>query len=116
MKKEMDGAKTTAKKLQVFGKWALISGKQDVLTTSGVGKGLVEAGISDVQGLAEFLAHPVDGLNGMKRIISSPEARQQLGDSAFAELDAKIGRMQTAVEVGGDQNAEQLGKDLGSLS
>ena len=115
MKKEMDGAKTVAEKLQVFGKWAIVSGKQDALTASGVGKGLVEAGISDVQGLAEFLAHPVEGLSGLKQIISSPEARQQLGDSVFAELDAKIGHMQTALEVGGDQNAEQLGKDLGGL-
>ncbi|MGJ7580836.1 DUF637 domain-containing protein [Variovorax sp. RHLX14] len=115
MKKEMDGAKTTAEKLQVFSKWALVSGKQDVLTASGVGKGLMEAGISDVQGLADFLAHPVEGLNGLKQIISSPEARRQLGDSAFAELDAKIGQMQAAVEIGGNQNAEQLGKDVGSL-
>ncbi|MGJ7580839.1 DUF637 domain-containing protein [Variovorax sp. RHLX14] len=115
MKKEMDAVKTAAERLQVFGKWTLVSGRQDVLTASGVGKGLVEAGISDIQGLAEFLAHPVEGLNGLKQIISSPEARQQLGDSAFAELDAKIASMQMAVEIGGDQNAEQLGKDVGSL-
>lgn len=115
MKKEMDAAKTAVEKLQVFGKWTLVSGKQDMLTATGVGKGLAEAGISDVQGLADFLAHPIEGLNGLKQIISSPEARQQLGDAMFGELDAKIDRMQTALEVGGDQNAEQLGKDLGNL-
>ncbi|MGI4780068.1 MAG: filamentous hemagglutinin N-terminal domain-containing protein [Janthinobacterium lividum] len=115
MKKEMDAAKTAGDKLQVFGKWVLVSGRQDALTASGIGKGLVDAGISDVQGLAQFLANPVEGLRGLQQIIGSPEARQQLGDSAFAELDAKVARMQAAVAVGGDQNAEQLGRDLGGL-
>lgn len=41
--------------------------------------------------------------------------REQLGDSVFQALDAKIDRMKTALEQGGDQNAEQLGQDLGAL-
>jgi len=101
--------------VKVLGKWAYISGKQDVLTAGGMGKGLAEAGISDVKGLAEFLSDPVQGLNGLKKIITNPEARQQLGDAVFKELDAKIDRMTLAIEQGGDQNAEQLGKDLGAL-
>ncbi len=115
MKKEIKAAQGTLEELKVAGKWAYISTKQDVLTTAGVGKGLVEAGISDIKGLAEFLSDPIAGLNGLKQIITSPEARQQLGDSVFKELDAKIDRMKTALQVGGDQNAEQLGQDLGAL-
>ncbi|MGC5953900.1 hypothetical protein LDP04_25050, partial [Ralstonia pseudosolanacearum] len=89
--------------------------KQDVLTTTGIGKGLAESGWNDVKGLAEFFAHPGEGLNGLKQLINSPDARQQLGDALFKELDAKIDRMSKAINEGGDANAEQLGKDLGGL-
>jgi len=115
MKKEIKAAKSTLEELKVAGKWAYISTKQDVLTTAGVGKGLVQAGISDIKGLAEFLSDPIAGLNGLKQIITSLEARQQLGDSIFKELDNRIDRMKTALQVGGDQNAVQLGQDLGAL-
>ncbi len=115
MAKESSAAKTPLEQLKVMGRWTLVSAKQDALTASGVGKGLVDSGISDIQGLADFLSNPVEGLNGLKQIITSPEARQQLGASVFVELDAKIDRMKTALELGGDQNAEQLGKDLGGL-
>jgi filamentous hemagglutinin len=70
MKKELAQAKTVAEKLMVQGKWAVISGKQDVLTSSGVGMGLAEAGWNDVKGLAEFLSDPVTGLKGLKDIIT----------------------------------------------
>ncbi|MGC5888111.1 hemagglutinin-related protein, partial [Ralstonia pseudosolanacearum] len=86
-----------------------------VLTTTGIGKGLAESGWNDVKGVAEFLAHPIEGLKGLKQLISSPDARQQLGDALFTELDAKIDRMSKALNEGGDANAEQLGKDLGGL-
>ncbi len=38
-----------------------------------------------------------------------------MGDSVFQELDNKIDRMQTALMVGGDEQAVQYGRDLGSL-
>ncbi|QJP48541.1 DUF769 domain-containing protein [Xylella fastidiosa subsp. multiplex] len=38
-----------------------------------------------------------------------------VGDSVFQELDNKIDRMQTALMVGGDEQAVQYGRDLGSL-
>ncbi|WP_430504635.1 hemagglutinin repeat-containing protein [Ralstonia pseudosolanacearum] len=115
MKKELSNAKSTLEQLKVASKWAYISTKQDVLTTTGIGKGLAESGWNDVKGVAEFLAHPIEGLKGLKQLISSPDARQQLGDALFKELDAKIDRMSYAIEKGGDENAEQLGKDLGGL-
>ncbi len=115
MKKELSNAKTTLEQFKVAGKWAYISTKQDVLTTTGIGKGLAEAGWNDVKGIAEFLAHPIEGLNGLKQLISSPEARQQMGEAMFRELDAKIDRMSRALDQGGDANAEQLGRDLGGV-
>ncbi|WP_231686345.1 hemagglutinin repeat-containing protein [Ralstonia pseudosolanacearum] len=115
MKKELSSAKSTLEQLKVASKWAYISTKQDVLTTTGIGKGLAESGWNDVKGVAEFLAHPIEGLKGLKQLISSPDARQQLGDALFTELDAKIDRMSKAINEGGDANAEQLGKDLGGL-
>ena len=115
MKKELTEAKGALEVLKVSGKWAYISGKQDVLTAAGVGKGLADSGISDVKGLAEFLSDPIAGLDGLKQILTSADAREQLGDSVFQALDAKIDRMKTALEQGGDQNAEQLGQDLGAL-
>ncbi|MEO8627542.1 MAG: hemagglutinin repeat-containing protein [Betaproteobacteria bacterium] len=115
MKKELAAAKGMLETLAVTSKWALVSGKQDVLTSAGIGKGLAKAGWSDVTGLAEFLAHPIDGLTGLGQIISSAAVREKIGESMFAELDAKIARMKVALENGGDQNAVQLGEDLGNL-
>jgi filamentous hemagglutinin len=115
MKKELSEAKGILEELKVTAKWAAISGKQDVLTTSGIGKGLAEAGWNDIKGVAEFISDPIKGLQGIKELVSSKEAQQQLGDQVFKELNAKIDRMSDALKVGGDQNAEQLGKDIGSL-
>lgn len=115
MKKELQAADGVLEQLKVRGKWGYVSAKQDVLTATGVGKGLAEAGWNDIQGLAEFLSDPIAGLNGLKQLIADENARQNLSDSVFRELDAKIDRMQTALEQGGDQQAEQLGKDLGAL-
>ncbi len=115
MNKELKAAETLLDELKVLGKWGYISTKQDVLTTSGIGKGLAESGWNDVKGLAEFLTDPITGLKGLKDLITDDNARQQMGDALFAELDTKIDRMSIALEQGGDQNAEQLGKDLGAL-
>lgn len=62
-----------------------------------------------------FLAHPIDGLVGLKEAVSSRTALEQLGSSVVNALSAKIDRMSVALTQGGDQNAEQLGKDLGDL-
>lgn len=113
--KEYTEAVGTAAKLQVIAKWAFINQKQDVLTRFGVGKGLVQAGWSDVEGLAQFLLHPVDGLNGLKALVNDPEARKQFGDGVVNELNVKIDRVKDALENGGDDRAVQLGQDIGEL-
>ncbi|WP_157730977.1 DUF637 domain-containing protein [Variovorax sp. HW608] len=112
---EKAAAKTPLDQLKVLAKWGATSFAQDELTKMGVGLGLVQSGISDVKGLLDFLSDPVAGLNGLRQLISDDNMRQKLGDSLFGELDAKISRMQTALDVGGAQNSVQLGQDLGSL-
>ncbi len=113
--KEYDAADGLGAKAQVIAKWAYINQKQDVLTRFGVGKGLVQAGWSDVEGLAQFLLHPVDGINGLKALINDPEARKQFGDGVVNELNAKLDRVKDALENGGDDRAVQLGQDIGEL-
>lgn len=115
MNKELDAADGMLEYVKIQGKWAFVSGKQDVVTAAGVGKGLALAGWDDVTGMAAFLSDPITGLNGLKDLITDPEVRQQLGNSLVAEFDAKITRMQTALKVGGTEQALQLGEDLGNL-
>jgi filamentous hemagglutinin len=115
MNKDLAAAKGALDSLKVIGKWGLVSSSQDLLTANGVGKGLAESGWGDVKGLAQFLSDPIAGLSGLASIISDPGVRSQVGESVISELNAKIDRMKIAIEVGGAQNAEQLGKDLGAL-
>lgn len=114
-KKEVDEADGVLAKMQVAAKWGFISKKQDLLTQTGIGVGLVEAGFSDIQGIAELLAHPIDSLNGMKALVTDSAAREAFGDQLVDELSGKIDRMKVALEQGGDEQALQLGRDLGEL-
>lgn len=116
MQKELDEAKDALETLKIMAKWGYIDKKQDVLTKGGVGLGLAEAGWGDIEGMAQFLADPIAGLNGLYEIITSEEVRQAYGDEVFRELEAKIDRVKLALEEGGDANAVQLGRDLGELA
>ena len=114
-RKELKEADGLLAEMKVLAKWGYISKKQDLLTQTGVGVGLVQAGFSDIQGLAQFLAHPIDGLNGLKALINDEDARSAFGDQVVNELNGKIDRMKLAMEQGGDEHALQLGRDLGEL-
>nr|WP_306110016.1 DNA/RNA non-specific endonuclease [Pseudomonas sp. PICF6] len=76
---------------------------------------MAQAGWSDVEGLAQFLLNPVEGIKGIKALIDNPEARQKLGDALVNDANAKIERIQDALEHGGDDRAVQLGQDIGEL-
>lgn len=115
-KKEYDEAKGVIAAGKVVAKWSYISGRQDVLTQFGIGKGLAQSGWNDVTGLAKFVAHPIEGLTGLGQLINNPEARKQFGDSVVNELNVKIETIKTALEVGGDENAEALGKAIGEIA
>ncbi|MCD8469535.1 DUF769 domain-containing protein, partial [Xylella taiwanensis] len=115
MNQELAAANGLLESLQVAAKWGSIYARQEGLTGVGLVKGLAESGLSDIQGLVQFLSNPMAGLRGLKELITNPEVRQQLSDSVFQEIDHKIDRMQTALTVGGNQHAEQYGRDLGTL-
>ncbi len=117
MQKELEEAKSEGllTQLQVYAKWAGTSAKQDVLTAVGVRQGLSEGGLQDIEGLAQFLAHPIDGLQGLASAVNDPAVRAKLGDAATDSLLASIDRMTLALETGGDAQAVQLGRDLGLL-
>ncbi|VWC79076.1 filamentous hemagglutinin [Burkholderia contaminans] len=101
---------------QTTAKWATVSSVQDAATLGGFGKGLVQAGWSDVRGLAEFLSDPVTGLKGMYDLINSKEMRDQLGQAVVDNLNVKIEQIQTALRVGGTDQALQLGENIGELT
>ncbi|MDN7676716.1 hemagglutinin repeat-containing protein, partial [Burkholderia oklahomensis] len=102
--------------VQTTGKWATVSSVQDAATLAGFGKGLAQAGWNDVRGLAEFLSDPMTGLKGMYDLINSKEMRDQLGQAVVDNLNAKIGQIQTALRVGGTDQALQLGQNIGELT
>ncbi|VWC28774.1 hemagglutinin repeat-containing protein [Burkholderia lata] len=114
--KEWDACKgNTVCQLQTAGKWTAISGKQDLLTANGFIKGVSEGLGRDVVGMAQFMMHPVDGINALSALISRPEIRAQLGEQLYASLNTQIAEINTALTVGGDANAELLGKNIGGL-
>ncbi|WP_244652024.1 hypothetical protein [Pseudomonas viridiflava] len=115
-KKEYDEAKGFGETSKVFAKWAYISSKKDVLTQFGIGKGLREAGWSDVTGLAEFAMNPAEAIKGLVQLANSTEAREQFSESFLNDINAKIATVQKAIEVGGDENAEALGRTLGEIA
>lgn len=114
-KKELGDAKNPLEQLLVAGKWATISSKQDVLTTGGIGLGLAQGGLNDIEGMAAFLKDPIGGLEGMYSVVSNKDVRNKMGEEAFNSLVGSIERMKYALKTGGDDQAVQLGKDLGLL-
>ncbi|OOG11866.1 hypothetical protein BMS17_07125 [Pseudomonas sp. C9] len=117
MQKELEEAKSKGLIAQalVYAKWIGVSAKQDILTVGGLRQGLSEGGMQDIEGMAQFLAHPIDGLSGLASAVSDPAVRAKLGDAATDSLLASIDRMKLAFETGGDDQAVQLGRDLGLL-
>ncbi len=114
--KEYDACKgNVVCQLQTAGKWTAVSGKQDLLTANGFIKGVSQGLGNDVVGLAQFMMHPVDGINAISALISRPEMRAQLGEQLYASLNTQIAEIKTALAVGGDANAELLGRNIGGL-
>ncbi|MDD0930414.1 hypothetical protein [Xylella fastidiosa] len=62
-----------------------------------------------------MILHPVDVFHELEKILTHPTLLLQLGERAVQNLYNKLSRMSEALIVGGDQHAEQLGEDLGSV-
>lgn len=60
------------------------------------------------------MAHPIEGLKGLASVVSNPDVRNSIGAAANS-LQAGIDRMTLAMETGGDEQAIQLGRDIGLL-
>ncbi|WP_419653838.1 hemagglutinin [Xylella fastidiosa] len=99
----------------VKAKWDAISAKQDILTTSTLLLGLAESAKSDLNGLVELVLHPIDTVNGLKALITDPAVRQQLGESLVQELNDRVDRIQANTIFGGDLDALEYGRGLGTV-
>ncbi|MDC6413395.1 DUF769 domain-containing protein [Xylella fastidiosa] len=62
-----------------------------------------------------MILHPVDVFHELEKILTHPTLLLQLGERAVQNLYNKLSLMSEALIVGGDQHAEQLGEDLGSV-
>jgi len=115
-KQELAACTNSVCTAQTIAKWAATSVTQDGLTAVGFGKGLAQAGWSDLQSLAQFLSDPVTGLQGLAALVNSAELRAQLGQAVVESLNKKIGEIQTALQVGGNDQALRLGENIGELT
>ena len=115
-KKELTAYTNSVCTAQTIAKWASTSVTQDGLTATGLGKGLAQAGWSDLQSLAQFLSDPVAGMQGLAALVNSADLRAQLGQAVVESLNKKISEIQTALQVGGDDQALRLGENIGELT
>ncbi|MEJ5138573.1 MULTISPECIES: DUF637 domain-containing protein [Acinetobacter] len=100
----------------VYVKYGSLDSVQDKLTKAGFAAGVVYSAGSDAKGVVEAILSPVDTFNGLKSIITDPEVRAQLSDSAFASLNTKMQRIDNNLKTGGLSQASQVGYDLGTLT
>ncbi|VVN23721.1 hypothetical protein PS623_04421 [Pseudomonas fluorescens] len=114
-RKELKEAEGRIDELKVLAKWAYISKKQDLLTQSGVGQGLIKAGFDDISGLAQMLLHPIETVKAIGGLIDDPSVLAGYPEEFKQNIKAKVARIENALTVGGDANAEQLGYDIGEL-
>jgi len=114
-KKEVEEADGVLAKMQVIAKWGFISKRQDLLTQTGIGAGLVESGFDDVQGFVQLFLHPVDTVKAIGKLIDDPQVLAGYPAEVRQQLQEKLARVETALIEGGDDNAMQLGRDLGEL-
>ncbi|MGI4840907.1 MAG: hypothetical protein ACRYF9_25215, partial [Janthinobacterium lividum] len=82
--KEMAAAPNAAEKLKTFVKWqGVISTKQDLLTTDGLGKGLSEGlagiGLSTLDSYSEAMKHPMDTYAALTDLYKTTSFQQALG-------------------------------------
>ncbi|MFK3799587.1 hypothetical protein [Pseudomonas sp. NPDC088444] len=114
--KEYAAAPTMADKWAVAIKWIGISGKQDFLTSkgllTGLGQGLADSGLSSLDSAAQLAAYPVESVMAMKEFLATTTGQQILG-AAAESLGTQLDQISTALQQGGDANAEQLGLSMG---
>jgi filamentous hemagglutinin len=116
-KKEIDAEPNLAKKLAIIAKWGLISARQDLLTASGVMKGFTDgmagAGLGALDSAVNLLRDPVESFHAMNEFLASDEAVAILGKSVADAFKSQLSQIAEAATVGGDENAENVGRQMG---
>ncbi|MDR6539790.1 hypothetical protein [Variovorax soli] len=107
MIKELSAATPPLEQLKVVGKWTLVTIRQGALTASGVDRGLVDAGIDDIQGLADFMSNP---LEAQKEYGITTEQALRLGESLAVLLPVYGTPIGLYEALSGES---LLGRDLG---
>lgn len=116
MIKEVAEAETFAEKMKVTGKWLSISGSQDMTSASALFNSFKDsmagAGVDTLNSAVGVLRDPIANIDAMNEFILSVEGEKLFG-SAAAGFKSQITQLRDALVVGGDDNAEKLGKQLG---
>ncbi|WP_417707492.1 hemagglutinin repeat-containing protein, partial [Pseudomonas sp.] len=117
-KKELAEAETVAEQLKVYAKWKKISAEQDFATAKGLAKGLADglagSGLDTLDTMARFTAFPVESLDEISEMINAPAMKQLLG-AKYEEMQQSIEKAKVALTVGGLDQAEQLGMQIGHI-
>ncbi|WP_102878804.1 hemagglutinin repeat-containing protein [Pseudomonas protegens] len=116
MTKELAAAPSFREKLAVYGKWLSVSGNQDFIAGSALFKSfsdsMASAGIDTLNGAAGVLKDPIASIDAMNEFILSVDGQKLFGAAADT-FRSKITQIRDALVIGGDENAENLGKQLG---
>ncbi|MBS7558470.1 hemagglutinin repeat-containing protein [Pseudomonas sp. RC4D1] len=116
MTKELAAAPSFREKLAVYGKWLSVSGNQDFIAGSALFKSfsdsMASAGIDTLNGAAGVLKDPIASIDAMNEFILSVDGQKLFGAAADT-FRSQITQMRDALVIGGDENAENLGKQLG---
>ncbi|MCO8167527.1 polymorphic toxin-type HINT domain-containing protein [Pseudomonas sp. 21LCFQ02] len=119
-KKEYNEAKTPQEKVAVFLKWEKTSLDQDVLTGVGIAKGFKDGmagiGVDTLNSAVSMLRDPQAHIDAVIAFVDSPEVRDRLKQHIHAQLREKLEKIDQALEHGGDENAEMLGKMMGEVT
>lgn len=116
-KKEIDAEPNLLKKLEIAAKWQITSLRQDLLTGSGILKGFTDgmagAGLSTLDSAVVLMTDPAESWAAVKEFAASKEAQALLGKAVAAAFLSQIDQIGEAVVKGGDDNAENLGRQMG---
>ncbi|KTB69840.1 hypothetical protein AO068_12760 [Pseudomonas sp. ICMP 3272] len=78
----------------------------------GLKDGLADSGLTSLDSAAQLVAHPIESFAAVKDFVESASGRQLLGAASDA-LALQLAKINTALQEGGDENAEQLGTTMG---
>ncbi|MDA8327588.1 MAG: HNH endonuclease, partial [Betaproteobacteria bacterium] len=100
---------------KTYVKWQAISGQQDLYTTNGVIKGAGKSVWDTAAGLAHILTNLPDTIKDLQALVDDPAVRNQVGSQVIDQLNGELQQAKTDLQVGGTQNADNLGQLMGGI-